>query len=255
MPTIPIPRLNDFEAGDVGSNEFLDRLTKLSRSLEYIMNHMDHANVRQLYTEYCNIQSKAGETEIDGPTLIQKASGSTTIRLKMGWEPSSTSFVFKIWNAAGSTMIELDSSGGVVFMGTLRSGSTTGQRIEIKDQNFFMYNSSNQLEGLVFGSTFGTWGDVFLYNDGVKVAQTYFDPNITWFRPGSTNYGVGLGRAETYTYLAGYVSHGGTAAKLGLFDTAPVAKTAVAANATTTINGLQSKVNELISALNSYGIV
>lgn len=263
MPTIPIPRFNDFEARDVGSEEFLDRLTKLSRSLEYIMSHMDHDNVKRLHTNECTIQSEYGETYINGPQLKMygtKASviGSTStgvLRLQIGYDSGTSDFIFKMWNAAGSTMMELDSNGNAVFMGKLRSGAESGQRIEIWDNNFFMYNSSNQLEGLVFGSTFGTWGDIYIYNDGIKKAEFYQESNVVSFRPASTDYAVQIGKADCKTYIVGNAAFTGTGNKIGFFNTTPVAKTAVSTATSTTVDLLNSKLNELISALNSYGIV
>lgn len=50
MPTIPIPRFNDLvdKDGNLDNEGLQTRLTKLGRSLEYIMSHMDSENVQRL---------------------------------------------------------------------------------------------------------------------------------------------------------------------------------------------------------------
>jgi len=259
MPTVPIPRFNDMDMND--PEDLLTRLTRLSRSLEYIMNHLDHANVRQLFTEYVNIQSKDGETEIDGPTLVMKAANSTTIRLKMGWVPASSNFAFELYNNSGVKTISINSSGDAVFTGTV-TGSTiiggtiktaeTGQRIEMTDNNFFMYNSSNQLEGLVFGSTFGVWGDVFIYDDGIKKAEFYQDIDSVTFRPATTDMTVGIGKAGAYTWINGYMRHSGS--KLSFFNKDPITQLAITQTASTVADTIRDKLNELINGLHQYGL-
>ncbi len=266
MPTIPIPRFNDFTPEDVGSEEFIDRLTKLSRSLEYIMNHMDHDNVRRLHTEECTIQSQYGETYINGPQLkmygIKSAVvGSTStgvLRLQMGYDSGTSDFIFKMWNATGSTMIELDSSGSVVFMGTLRSGSTAGERIEISGNSLRTYNSSNHLTGPAWGSTAtlgGQWGDLSLYHDGTKTALLYDDITGYTFKPASTAHFVQLGSADSAgfnTYIGGNVKHLGP--KLGFYNKAPIAQLSIVQTASTVADIIRDKLNELIDDLHKYGL-
>lgn len=311
MPTIPIPRFNDVDMND--PEDLITRLTRLSRALEYLTGHLDHDNVRRLHTEEAIIQSRYGETIINGPTLKMYSSGAAvegstspgTLRLKMGYESTSGNFVFNmyaqdgseavslnstghlkmagkpliemtgdtttvrlrmgystetgssgfgfnLYNVLGQPAVTLDSTGnGVITGGVVRTAST-GQRIEIRDNNFFMYNSSNQLEGLVFGSTFGTWGDVFFYNDGVKVAQFYQDINSVAFIPATTDFTVGIGKTGAYTYINGYMYH--TGSKLGFFSTGPISQLAITQTASTVADVIRDKLNELINGLHRYGL-
>lgn len=248
MPTIQIPRFSQ----DMSQDDMMNQLIKLSRAVEYLTQHLDHDNVKQLYTEQCDIQSANGETVIDGPLITQRDANSTTIRIKQGYDPDSTGFVYKMYNQSGAEVIGLDSTGnGVITGGTVRTAST-GLRIELKDNNFLMYNSSNLLEGMCFGSTFGTFGDINFYNDGVKIAELYFDPNVFCFRPGSTDYAVQIGKGGCHTWVIGNVHHSGD---LGFFDGTPVGQTIVSTLGTTSIDSIISKLNELIGALQSYNLV
>lgn len=83
--------------------------------------HLDERNVKRLYTEYCNIQSEAGETEIDGPLLLMRSNGSSTIRLKAGWDSNINEFVFNLYGESGTPSVELNSTGNAVFKGTLNT--------------------------------------------------------------------------------------------------------------------------------------
>jgi hypothetical protein len=104
-----------------------DELAKLNKTLNWLMNNLDHDNVRRLYTEYCSIQSENGETVIDGP-LIKMTEGTTTLRLKMGKDGSD--FVFKLYSAAGVETLVLNSTGSISINGGIVLGgylSAAGQ--------------------------------------------------------------------------------------------------------------------------------
>lgn len=88
-----------------------DEIAKLNKTLNWLMNNLDHDNITRIYTEYCNIQSELGETVIDGP-LIKMTAGTTTLRLKMGKEGAD--FVFKLYNVAGAETISLNSTGNII---------------------------------------------------------------------------------------------------------------------------------------------
>lgn len=98
-----------------------DSMQRLLKDLNYMFTHLDERNVKRLYTEYCEIKSEDGETEIDGPLLIMKAEGSTVIRVKMGWDEASSEFLFNLYNSTGGIAISLDSTGNAVFSGTLNT--------------------------------------------------------------------------------------------------------------------------------------
>jgi len=263
MPTIPIPRFNDFEPEDVNSEEFLNRLIRLSRSLEFLMSHMDHDNVRQLFTEECNIQSAAGETVIKGPLLTMRA-GSTTIRLKQGYDKDSTNFVFELYNSTGVKTVGIDSSGNATFTGTITGGlirtAASGERIELTGNSMICYDSSGKRHGLVFGSsvalgTTNSFADMYLYHSGTKLCEIYDDLTGYCFRPPTTDNFVQIGKADCHTYVVGNVHHSGTGCKIGFFNTSPVAKTAVSTVASTVVDDIKNKLNELINVIQGYGLV
>jgi hypothetical protein len=245
----------------MSQEDLLDRLSQMSKLLEYMLYNQDHDNVKQLFTEYCNIQSEDGETVIDGPLLTMRAAGSTTIRLKQGYDPASGNFVFNLYNTTGGQTVGIDSTGNATFTGTITGSiitggtirtASTGERIEITDNNFFMYNSSNQLEGLVFGSTFGTWGDVFFYNDGVLQAKFFQGSGFVDFQPASTNQTVGIGIAGANTYINGYLKHTGN--KLGFYGKNPIARLSIVQTASTVADTIRDKLNALIDGLHQYGL-
>lgn len=102
-----------------------DGILRLQKDLNYMFYHLDEKNVRRLYTEYCEIKSEEGETEIDGPLLVMKGdpgtTNSTTIRLKMGWDEASSEFVFNLFGVDGTPTIELNSTGDAVFRGDINT--------------------------------------------------------------------------------------------------------------------------------------
>jgi hypothetical protein len=111
------------------SNQFYsfdeDGILRLQKDLNYMFYHLDEKNVRRLYTEYCEIKSKEGETEIDGPLIVMRGdpgtTNSTTIRIKMGWDKASSEFVFNIYGQDGTPSVELDSTGDAVFKGSINT--------------------------------------------------------------------------------------------------------------------------------------
>ena len=114
-----------------------DELAKLNKTLNWLMNNLDHDNITRIYTEYCDIQSELGETVIDGP-LLKMTAGTTTLRLKMGKEGSD--FVFKLFNVAGAETITLNSTGNISAYNmtafdniTVKQASSTNVSITIGD--------------------------------------------------------------------------------------------------------------------------
>lgn len=98
-----------------------DSMQRLLKDLNYMFTHLDERNVKRIYTEYCEIKSEDGETEIDGPLLIMKAKDSSTIRVKMGWDAASSEFLFNLYNSTGGVAINLDSTGNAIFSGTINT--------------------------------------------------------------------------------------------------------------------------------------
>lgn len=98
-----------------------DGMLRLRKDLDYMFHHLDDKNVRRLYTEYCEIKSEDGETEIDGPLLTMKAAGSSTIRLLMGYDKNSSDFLFNLYDQAGNPTLELNSTGNAVLRGDINT--------------------------------------------------------------------------------------------------------------------------------------
>ncbi len=115
------PEIENFE-------QCKDEFIKLKRSLQYFAQNLNHHNVKQLYTEYCDIQSEGGETVIDGPLILMySATDSTTLRLEMGYD--SSEFVFRLYNNGGTPTVYIDSSGNAVFLGHITASQITGSTI------------------------------------------------------------------------------------------------------------------------------
>lgn len=98
-----------------------DGIIRLEKTLNHLLTHLDHENVRQLYTEHCTIQSESGETIINGP-LLTMYDNSTTLRLLAGYDSSTGDFVFKLYNALGTETISLDAGGNAIISGYVQSG-------------------------------------------------------------------------------------------------------------------------------------
>ena len=114
---------------EVGLNYSIDEdgIVRLQKDLNYLLTHLDHQNVRTLYTEFCDIRSELGETVIDGPALKMYDS-SGILRLFMGLDSTSVSpttatsdFVFNLYDANGIRQISLNSSGEAVFGGNIQT--------------------------------------------------------------------------------------------------------------------------------------
>ena len=134
-----------------------DELARLNKTLNWLMNNLDHDNITRIYTEYCDIQSELGETVIDGP-LLKMTAGTTTLRLKMGKEGSD--FVFKLFNVAGAETIGLDSSGNGTFSGAITGskitgGTITGSIISAKASFNVASNIWESGGGMDYGINFG----------------------------------------------------------------------------------------------------
>jgi hypothetical protein len=99
-----------------------DSMERLRKDLNFMFSHLDYKNVKKLYTEYCEISSEHGETEIIGPVINMYSAGSTTLRLEMGWKASTSGFVFNLYDESGVQTIGLSGVGGTaVFSGSVQT--------------------------------------------------------------------------------------------------------------------------------------
>jgi hypothetical protein len=185
-----------------------DGFQRMKKDLDYIMRNLDHRNVKRLYTEFCDVQSAAGETVIDGPLIKQYASGSTTLRLKEGYNPASSAFEFALYNSTGVQTVGIDSSGNVDVTGTITgseiiAGTITGSTIS----GGYIYGSTIAGGTLTVGtsnivkiSEDADNGQIqFIYSDGTTACRMYFsssfwalggqsviiNPNSLWIWPSS----------------------------------------------------------------------
>lgn len=166
-----------------------NQLIEIHDYLNWLLKHLDHLNVKQLYTEYCNIQSEDGETIIKGPVLeMYDKQATPVLRLRQGYDPVTGNFVFELYNATGGQTVYIDSNGNAVFTGsiigsTITGGtlqtSVTGNRIVITGNSLLTYkgiSGTDYLHGPAWGTSAGdpaNFGDVFFYNEGTAVMQFY----------------------------------------------------------------------------------
>jgi hypothetical protein len=132
-----------------------DSVIRLQKDLNHLLTNLDSQNVKKLYTEYCDISSKKGETIIDGPlidmhgfnTLTSMA--STILRLRMGYDASTSNFVFKLYNDAGIETISLDAAGNAIFSGSVYSSVD----VHVGNNLFMGLTDSPEYKGVYFNTT------------------------------------------------------------------------------------------------------
>jgi hypothetical protein len=103
-------------------------ITSMNNWGNTFLHFLNHLNVTELYTEYCDIKSEDGETQIDGPLILMyDKQGTPVLRLKEGYDPVSDDFVFQLYNAAGNLTVNIDSNGDLsVERGTFKGSITIG---------------------------------------------------------------------------------------------------------------------------------
>ena len=145
MPTVDIREGMNIE----------DTVAKLKKTLTYLLESLDHFNVKRLYTEYCKIQSENGETEIAGPLiLMHDRQGTPVLRLKMGYDADTSDFVFELYDPSGNKTVYLDSNGTEVLDGKLlltASGKTLLEAFKDTTAARLLYTTLTviQMSGLV----------------------------------------------------------------------------------------------------------
>lgn len=255
-----MPTFNANLSGD--PNRVEDELIRLRKDLEYNMNNLDSQNVKRLYTNRTDVRSQDGETIIDGPTLYMY-DGSTTLRLRMGYVASTSNFTFDLYNNLGTQTVSINSSGDAVFTGiveggVVRSGSTTEDRIELSGGAFTAYTTAGQKTGLYFDiSTIPGTGitDVTFYHNNLPLAEFYDFLTGLIIRPttqadvfvvGNNAAGAPPTQAEGRWQFNGNV---------GFYGSTGTAKVTVANLSTAaTLAQTIDKVNEVIDALQAYGL-
>lgn len=143
---------------EVGLNYSFDEdgLIRLQKDLNHLLNNLNDQNVKRIRTEYCVVSSKGRETIIDGSLLemydydVATSQASTTLRLRMGYNKTSSNFEFSLWNQSSTTpTISLDSIGNAVFSGAINTSAS----IFIGDNIFLGLTGSTVSKGLYFNTS------------------------------------------------------------------------------------------------------
>lgn len=192
-------------------DDLAEQVALMRKDLEDILENLDHLNVKRLYTEYCDIRSAAGETVIDGPTLLMYDKQATPrLRLEMGYKPGSSDFVFNMYNKAGVKTIGIDSNGDGTFTGTITGGTiqtavALNSRIVITGNTLKTYYSNGVTESLM-GPAWGIgasehYGDLSFYDTGVetfRIENALVGGGWTLRPMNGGGLVVGYGGANTY---------------------------------------------------------
>jgi len=268
MPTLKFD--GSFQIGpDADQKDVVDHLAKLTKTLNYALNHLDDDNVRRLYTNYCQIKSEGGETEIDGPLLVMKAAGSTTIRLLAGYASSTGDFVFSLYNEDGAQTVGINSTGDATFTGEITGSVVTGGtiqtatsgsvRIALSSGTLAGYTAGGDKIGLCFDINpllTTNIADVGFWHNNTKTME-FADLLIAYaIRPTTDATGLIIGSTKTGAPAVYGVGIWEFSGDIGFFGSTSRSKTAVSNLSTAaTLAGTIDKLNELIDALQSYGLV
>ena len=155
-----------------------DGLIRLQKDLNHILNNLNDQNIKSLKTEYVDISSKGGETIIDGSLIemydwdIATSQATTTLRLRMGYNKTSSNFEFSLWNSVStSPTISLDSLGNAVFSGSVN----TSDSMFIGNNIFLGQTGSTVDKGIYFNATNPTTSE----SEGTSDFKTAFYMNTT----------------------------------------------------------------------------
>ena len=241
-----------------------DELAKLNKTLNWLMNNLDHDNITRIYTEYCDIQSENGETVIDGP-LIKMTAGTTTTRLKMGKEGSA--FTFALYNNAGVQTVGIDSSGngkftgeitGSVITGGLIQTSTAGARITVESSGLIAYDSNNARRIAIKPTTAAglTYYELEFYNESGSIQGFFSATTNKMDIAGYNNLYITATLIDFGFSKVQFWGHTEFNSNIGFFGSTASAKVSVANLSTTATLGVTiNKLNEFLDALQTYNLV
>lgn len=101
-----------FSADWMSAETLEDLKWRLNKWSDHFFRNLTHLNVKKLYTEYCSIRSEAGETQIIGPLINMWDKQSTPeLRLCMGYDKTSSEFLFNLYDTDGNQTVSLTSAG------------------------------------------------------------------------------------------------------------------------------------------------
>lgn len=147
--------------------DVVNKFNKLTAEMQNLFLSLDTLNVVSLRADVID----AGTLNAGVVTIRSDLTGGAYIKI------DGTGMIV---NNGTKDTLKIDSNGnltaedGIITGGTLRTAAS-GNRIEITGNQLKTYSSSNQLLGMVLGPSDAgySYGDVFLYDNGVKVLEFY----------------------------------------------------------------------------------
>ena len=117
--------------------ETAETISKLQKSLSWILTHLDSRNIQSINTNLTTVQSADGATTLEGAQLImQDARGN--VRAVLG-KDSLGNFMFRIYDEDGNAAVSLDDDGQALFTGKIRGADIEGANIRIAPNPFRDY--------------------------------------------------------------------------------------------------------------------
>ena len=245
-----------------------DTIAMLKKTLTWLMANLDHDNVKRLYTEFCQITSAAGETQISGPLLLMYDKQTPPVlRRRIGYDPTSTLFVDEWYNPSGVLTAYVDTNGKLkvvdgIFTGTITGSTITGgtirtaasgARIELNGNELRTYNSAGQKDGPFIDPTDGL---LWIFKDGVPIL-TIGDggTNKVSIQPIS-GYDLDIYGYAKESWVVDNFAPDATSS-FGVFGVGPAVRqtaTLLPESGTSTIHDLEVKINGILSKLELYGL-
>ncbi len=260
-------------------------LIKLQRTLRYLLENLDHENVRRLYTEHCEIKSADGETIIDGPLLkMYDKQNPAVMRLRIGYDSDIGKFIFEMKNNLDQLTLYQDDDGNAnytgIITGSLFRSAESGKRFELGNSGYSSYidffDSNDNNTGWIYSDTANKLhifnkGQLDLHAGGtidiqaVTNAQTGLSGDVN-IQASGTGSKVNIGTGVIYATSDD---------KLGFFSATPVSKDEALNQESTIpdlpssdpadltygstevamINNLYDRVDKILDALKAYGLV
>lgn len=156
----------------------------------------------------------AGNADLKQVTLRNDLVGSNYLNISpsgmYAWDNSNSRKSFEI-DSSGKAYFRGDITSDAVITGaTIRSGAVGTNRIELSSGSFKGIHSSGDLTGLVYEIKPTGIVDLFLYHNGIKLAEFYDNIDSYAIRGTSSSNGLRLGGSSAPTYFDGHLYFGGT---------------------------------------------
>ncbi|MFT9498243.1 hypothetical protein [Anaerosolibacter sp.] len=287
MPSFELPRVGQ----GMNQDELLEIVAKMNKQLDWLLRNMDSLNVTEINTNITRVQSENGETYINGP-LLQMYDASSNLRLNMGLDVDTNTFLFNMYDNFGNLNMSLNSNGEAVFSGNIETlkNATIGYSLFMGDQENFalnrLINFANNIDG--FDSKIEWLADIIDIANGISTTDITEIGISPLFEDGlrimSDNMYIGIEEAMVIDCTGGFkieTGFGNTIIDtndlrvyqtgLGFFGVTPAAAQSVSTLGSQTVSGgvdtlslsdlntklsnIVSRINSLRNALNAYGLV